>query len=77
MKKTRLWWLALSSALLILGGCATRTPEPVDVGRVVVAPRQECPRPTKLVLQMQPKPAGYFRSRFLDYFESSGTKPTP
>ena len=69
--------LLLLLALVALSGCATPTPAPVDVGRVVVAPQRQLPPPPLIVQQTQPKLPGYFLQSLLNYFEARPERPTP
>ena len=76
IKKLFLIWLAVYALLLAqLVGCAT--PTQPDVGAVVIAPRVKLPPPPVIVQVTEPKPAGYFLSSFLDYFEPASKRPTP
>ena len=75
MKKLSLICLiAFATLLALLGGCATRTP--LDVGAVVVSPRETLPDLPVIVQETQPKPTGYFQSSLLDYFSGSPAKLT-
>lgn len=64
--------LSLSvSMTLLLSGCGT----PPNVGAVVTSPKPKVGPVPAVVLQTEPKPAGYFPNLFLDYFNGSSEKP--
>lgn len=77
MKKLSQIALRSSVVLLaLLGGCATRTPPPLDVGAVVVAPKAQLPAVPTVVQKTEPKPEGYFQCRLLTYLRKSCERPT-
>lgn len=77
---TRAAWPLL---LMLLAGCATPMPKPVEVGAVVIAPRLQLLPIPQVVQDLEPYPAGYFQCSFLTYFgidcdePTSSTSPTP
>ena len=56
---------------------ATLTQPLPDVGAVVLAPRPQIPALPTLMLQTQPKPAGYFQQALLNYSSGSPARPMP
>jgi type IV pilus biogenesis protein CpaD/CtpE len=68
MRKMSKRLVILSAVSLLLAGCATRTPNPPDVGAVVQTPGPEVPAVPALVQTTPPKPPGYFQRSLADYF---------
>ena len=66
MRKLKLIAL-LASLSLALCACGS---SPVQPGVVVEAPQVKKPEPPSLVLEVQPRPTGYYRNLILDALES-------
>lgn len=74
-KQLKICLIVYALSLVLLGGCATRTP--LDVGQVVVAPQVKLPPPPVVVQVTEAKPVGYFQNLLATYFSESPARPTP